>query len=69
MSYVIAKHQATERQRKIAEQRARLYMAERAAEQQRAARKVATAESSGSKKAKSPSSPRCRRTRPSACST
>ncbi|MGA7212740.1 MAG: hypothetical protein WBX20_00870, partial [Terrimicrobiaceae bacterium] len=52
-SYVIAKHQATERQRKIAEQRARLYMAERAAEQQRQARKVA-AESSGTKKAKPP---------------
>ncbi|MEI6033945.1 MAG: hypothetical protein WCS65_06670 [Verrucomicrobiae bacterium] len=29
-SYVIAKHQATERQRQVAEQRARLYMAKRA---------------------------------------
>jgi hypothetical protein len=37
VSYVIAKHQASERQRKIAEQRARLYMAREAAARQRAA--------------------------------
>ncbi len=54
VSYVIAKHQATERQRKIAEQRARLYMAQRAAARQQAARKAATASSSGTKKAKAP---------------
>ena len=54
VSYVIAKHQATERQRKIAEQRARLYMAQRAAAQQRAARKAATAGGSTTKKAKPP---------------
>jgi hypothetical protein len=35
-AYVISKHQASERQRKIAEQRARLYMAERAAAQKKA---------------------------------
>jgi len=34
-TYVIAKHQATERQRKIAEQRARLYYAELEAERER----------------------------------
>ena len=48
---MIAKHQATERQRKICEQRARLYMAQREAAQQRA-RKQATASASGTKKAK-----------------
>jgi membrane protein implicated in regulation of membrane protease activity len=53
VSYVIARHQATERQRKICEQRARLYMAQRAAAQQRA-RKQATASASGTKKAKAP---------------
>ena len=51
---MISKHQATERQRKIAEQRARLYMAQRAAAQQRAARKAATAGGSTTKKAKPP---------------
>ena len=50
---MIAKHQATERQRQIAEQRARLYMAERAAEEQRVARK-APSSTSTAKKAKSP---------------
>lgn len=35
-AYVISKQQASERQRKIAEQRARLYMAERAAAQKKA---------------------------------
>ncbi len=53
VSYVIAKHQATERQREIAEQRARLYMAQRAAEEQRVARK-APSSTSTAKKAKSP---------------
>ena len=50
VSYVIAKHQATERQRKIAEQRARLYMAERAAAQQRATRSAAASASQRPKK-------------------
>ncbi|HEY5704953.1 MAG TPA: hypothetical protein VIS96_05200 [Terrimicrobiaceae bacterium] len=54
VSYVIAKHQATERQRKIAEQRARLYMAQRAAAQQQKARTVAASGRSSTKKAKSP---------------
>jgi hypothetical protein len=54
VSYVIAEHQATERQRKIAEQRARLYMAQRAAAQQQATRKAAMASGSGTKKAKAP---------------
>jgi hypothetical protein len=54
VSYVIAKHQATERQRKIAEQRARLYMAQRTAAQQRAARTASAARASGTKKAKPP---------------
>ncbi len=43
-SYVIAKHQATERQRKVAEQRARLYMAKRA----EAARLASSSRSSSS---------------------
>lgn len=43
-AYIIAKHQATERQRKIAEQRARLYMAKRNAE----TKKTASSSSSGS---------------------
>ena len=54
VSYVIAKHQATERQRKICEQRARLYMAQRAAAQQRATRQASMASGSGTKKAKAP---------------
>lgn len=36
-AYVISKHQATERQRKIAEQRARIYLAERKAAEKKAA--------------------------------
>ena len=44
-AYIIAKHQATERQRKIAEQRARLYMA-----RQEAARKAAASQPSSAKK-------------------
>ena len=52
VSYVIAKHQATQRQRKIAEQRARIYMAQRAAARQQATRKVAAGGSSGTKKTK-----------------
>ncbi len=46
-AYVIAKQQASERQRKIAEQRARLYMAERAAAQKKA-------QTAGTKSAKKP---------------
>jgi hypothetical protein len=53
VSYVIAKHQATVRQRQIAEQRARIYMAQRAAAEQQAA-KAASASASGKKKAKPP---------------
>jgi hypothetical protein len=48
-AYVIAKHQASERQRKIAEQRARLYMA-----RQEAARKAAAQQSASTAKRKTP---------------
>jgi hypothetical protein len=48
-AYVIAKHQASERQRKIAEQRARLYMA-----RQEAARKAAAPQSASTAKRKTP---------------
>lgn len=44
-AYVIAKHQASERQKKVAEQRARLYLAE-----QEAKEKAAAAQASASKK-------------------
>lgn len=54
-AYVISKHQASERQRKIAEQRARLYMAERA-EAQRKAEKLASSSGSATAK-KKPSKP------------
>jgi hypothetical protein len=46
-AYVIAKHQASERQKKVAEQRARLYLAE-----QEAKEKAAAAQASASKKKK-----------------
>jgi hypothetical protein len=46
-SYIIAKHQATERQRKIAEQRARIYMA-------RLEKQKALAAEAGKKPAKKP---------------
>lgn len=52
-AYIIAKHQATERQRKIAEQRARLYLAQRAEAEKKAAQ-VAAASSSSSKKKQQP---------------
>jgi hypothetical protein len=48
-AYIIAKQQASERQRKIAEQRARLYMAEQKAKE----KKAQTASTSTSKKKKS----------------
>jgi len=48
-AYVISKHQATQRQRRIAEQRARLYLAERAAQKRKA-----SSSSSSSSKAKKP---------------
>ncbi len=51
-AYVIAKHQASERQRKIAEQRARLYMA-----RQEAARKAPASQVSSTAKRK-PAKPR-----------
>ena len=41
-AYVISKHQATERQRKIAEQRARIYLAERQAAEKKAAAQAAS---------------------------
>lgn len=41
-AYVIAKYQASERQRKIAEQRARLYLAEQAAAQKKSSSTVAS---------------------------
>ena len=53
-AYIIAKHQATERQRKIAEQRARLYMAKRAEEEKKAAQVAAASSSSSSKKQTAP---------------
>ena len=48
-AYIIAKHQASERQRKIAEQRARLYMA-----RQEAARKTAARQAASTKKQAKP---------------
>ena len=51
-AYIIAKHQASERQRKIAEQRARLYIA-----RQEAARKAAASQMSSTAR-KKPSKPR-----------
>lgn len=47
IAYVVAKHQASERQRKIAEQRARLYMAKQEEERKKAAQ---TASASSKKK-------------------
>jgi hypothetical protein len=49
-AYVIAKHQASERQRKIAEQRARLYMAQQQAKEKKAAQSAQTASASKKKK-------------------
>lgn len=51
IAYIVAKEQASARQRKIAEQRARLYLAQQAEKQQRAARQTS---SSGSKVAAKP---------------
>jgi uncharacterized membrane protein YhiD involved in acid resistance len=48
-AYIIAKHQASERQRKIAEQRAKLYLAQQKAREKKAAQ---TADASTSKKKK-----------------
>ena len=56
VSYVVAKHQATERQRQVAEQRARLYMANRAQANRIAAQKT-TRTSSGAVVAKKTSKP------------
>jgi len=49
-AYVIAKHQASERQRKIAEQRARIFMAQRAEAEKLAAQKAASSGSTAKKK-------------------
>ena len=53
-AYVVAKHQATERQRQVAEQRARLYMAQRAQATRLAAKSSHTA-GSVAKKTTNPS--------------
>lgn len=55
-AYVIAKQQASERQRKIAEQRARIYLAEQQKAQQKAA--AAAAQASNTKKPKPAKKPR-----------
>jgi hypothetical protein len=55
-AYVIAKHQATERQRKIAEQRARTYLAKRA--QQAKAQTASASSSSAPSKPKPAKKPR-----------
>ena len=49
-AYVVAKHQATERQRQVAEQRARLYMAKRAEENRIAAKSQNTSSGTVAKK-------------------
>lgn len=54
-AYVVAKHQATERQRQVAEQRARLYMAQRA-EANRLAAKSSHASGTVAKKTTKPAS-------------
>jgi hypothetical protein len=53
-AYVISKQQATERQRKIAEQRARIYLAKQEAEQ----KKAAQAQAAANKKYKAKKEPR-----------
>jgi hypothetical protein len=58
-AYIIAKQQATERQRQIAEQRARLYLARQEAARQEAARQAAAQTASATKPTKpKPSKPR-----------
>ena len=57
-SYVIAKHQATERQRRVAEQRARLYMAQRAEAQRVASRSSHSSGSTAKKSSKPAPEPR-----------
>lgn len=52
-AYIVAKHQASERQRKIAEQRARLYLAQRAEQEKAEAAKLASS-SAGTKKKATP---------------
>lgn len=53
-AYVIAKHQATERQRKIAEQRARIYLAKQKEQEKKAAQQ----QTASAKKTKSEKQPR-----------
>jgi len=55
-AYVISKQQASERQRKIAEQRARIYLAEQQKEQEKAAK--AAAQTANTKKPKTQKKPR-----------
>ena len=57
-SYVIAQHQATERQRKIAEQNARIYMARRAEAQRVAARSSSSSRSTTRQSSKPAPEPR-----------
>jgi len=52
IAYVIAKEQASERQRKIAEQRARLYLAQQAEKQKRIAQQGATKKIATTKKSR-----------------
>jgi hypothetical protein len=59
-SYVIAKHQATERQRKVAEQRARLYMAKRAEANRLAAAANRSSSSGGTAKKSAKPAPESR---------
>lgn len=57
-AYVIAKQQATERQRKIAEQRARIYLAEQKKAEEKAAAQAAQVASASKKKPKTEKKPR-----------
>jgi len=57
-AYVISKHQASVRQRKIAEQRARLYLAQRASAQKKAARVASSSSSSSGSGSKKPAKPK-----------
>jgi len=55
-AYIISKQQASIRQRKIAEQRARLYLAQRASSQKKASRVASSSSGSGKKKSSKPAS-------------
>jgi hypothetical protein len=70
-AYVVAKHQATERQRKVAEQRAKLYLARVKQEEKRSTRSSSSSSSTASSSQKKASTPRyiAVETEPSAQST